>query len=122
MKIDFLADINFLVYVHEGKSIVEPFIAYEFAVSFISEVELLGYTGISASDERLLQKLLSDCYIIEWGQDIKKQTITLRRKYNIKLPDAIVAASALVYELPLVTADRGFSKVSELDLVLIEVP
>ncbi len=42
MKIDFLADINFLIYIHEGNKIAEPFLEYNFAISFISEIELLG--------------------------------------------------------------------------------
>lgn len=42
MKIDFLADTNFLIYIHEGSKIAEPFLEYNFAISFISEIELLG--------------------------------------------------------------------------------
>jgi hypothetical protein len=63
---------------------------------------------------------LNDCFQIEWNTKIKEQTIQLKRKYSIKLPDAIIAASCLVYEIPLVTADKGFSKIDELDLVLVE--
>ena len=43
MKIDFIADTNFLVYVHEGNEIVSSFLDYTFGISFISEIELLGY-------------------------------------------------------------------------------
>lgn len=43
MKIDFIADTNFLIYIHEGNKITEPFLAYDFGISFISEVELLGF-------------------------------------------------------------------------------
>jgi len=46
MKIDFIADTNFLIYVHEGNKIIEPFLDYNFGISFISEVELLGFKGI----------------------------------------------------------------------------
>jgi len=42
MKIDFIADTNFLIYVHEGNKLIEPFMAYNFGISFISEVELPG--------------------------------------------------------------------------------
>ncbi|WP_434981603.1 PIN domain-containing protein [Daejeonia sp. YH14] len=52
---------------------------------------------------------------------MKEQTIRLKRKYNIKLPDAIIASTSLVYGIPLVTADKGFSKIEELDLILIEL-
>jgi len=58
---------------------------------------------------------------LEWNAKIKEQTIRLKRKYNIKLPDAIIASTSLVYGIPLVTADKGFSKIEELDLILIEL-
>jgi hypothetical protein len=109
MKIDFIADTNFLIYLHEGNKIVEPFIEYDFGVSFISEIELLGYQGLTKSEESKLKLLLNDCFQIEWNSRIKEQTILLNRKYNFKLPDAIIAATCIIYDLPLVTADKGFS-------------
>jgi predicted nucleic acid-binding protein len=121
MKIDFVADTNFLIYIHEGNKIVEPFLEYDFGVSFISEIELLGFPGITKSSESKLKSLLSDCFLIEWNSRIKEQTISLKKQYPIKLPDAIIAATCLVYEIPLVTADKGFSKIKELDLVIVEL-
>ena len=38
--IDFIADTNFLINVYEGNKIVEPFLDYNFATSYISEIEL----------------------------------------------------------------------------------
>jgi predicted nucleic acid-binding protein len=121
MKIDFIADTNFLIYIHEGYDIVEPFMKYNFGASFISEVELLGFKGLTISDEKKLKSLLTDCFLLSWNEKIKETTILLRRKYSIKLPDAIVAATSIVYDLPLVTADKGFSKINELDVILIEI-
>ena len=56
-----------------------------------------------------------------FSQPIKERTILLRRKYGTKLPDSIVAATAIECELPLVTADKGFKKIEELDLRLLEL-
>ena len=121
MKIDFIADANFLIYIHEGNKIVEPFLEYNCGVSFISEIELLGYPGISKSEETKLKLLLNDCFQIEWNNKIQDQTFELKKKYSIKLPDAIIAATCLLYKTPLVTADKGMSKVKELDLILIDL-
>ncbi len=121
MKIDFIADTNFLIYVHEGKKIVEPFLVYNFGISFISEVELLGYSEITTREEIKLTQLINDCFIIDWNGKIKDQTIQLRRNYNIKLPDAIIASSCLVHGFSLVTADKGFSHIEGLDLILIDM-
>ena len=120
MKIDFIADTNFLIYVLEGNKIIEPFLDYNFGISFISEVELLGFKGIQSTDELKLKQLINDCFGIEWNSEIKQMTIELRKKYTIKLPDAIIAATSLVYGIPLVTADKAFSKINELDLILID--
>jgi predicted nucleic acid-binding protein len=121
MKIDFIADTNFLIYIHEGNKITEPFLAYDFGISFISEVELLGFKGITKHEEIKLKQLINDCFTIEWSTKLKEQTIQLRKKYVIKLPDAIIASTSLIYNIPLITADKGFSKIEELDLILIEI-
>ena len=94
---------------------------YNFGISFISEIELLGYKDISESDEIKLKQLIADCFILDWNSNIKETTIALRKKYNIKLPDAIIASTSIVYGIPLVTADKGFLKIKELDLILIKV-
>ena len=44
--IDFLADTNFLIHINQGNAIVEPFVGYNYALSFISEIELLGAFSI----------------------------------------------------------------------------
>lgn len=42
-----------------------------------------------------------------------------RKHYKIKLPDAIIAATAIVNQIPLITADKVFEQIKELNLVLI---
>lgn len=121
MKIDFIADTNFLVYVHEGNEIVKDFMEYNFGVSFISEIELLGFKGITSSEETILKQLLADCFYIDWSPKLKDKTIELRKKYTIKLPDAIIAATSIIYQIPIVSADKGFSKIKELDLILLDI-
>lgn len=120
MKIDFKADTNFLIYIHEGNQKVIPFLDYNFGISFISEVELLGYKGITKIEELKLKQLINDSFSIEWNSKIKETTIDLRKKYSVKLPDAIIASTSIVYGIPLVTSDKGFSKIEELDLIVIE--
>jgi predicted nucleic acid-binding protein len=120
MKIDFLADTNFLINLHEGKPFVEPFLNYVFAVSFISEIELLGHKNISKNEENALKELLNDCFVFNFSDDIKRQTIQLKQKHSIKLPDAIIASTAIIFQIPLITSDKGFQKIKEMDLILLE--
>ena len=53
------------------------------------------------------------------GIDYLADTIEIRKKYAIKLPDAIIASSAIVNDLVLLTADKGFERVKELKLNLL---
>lgn len=52
--------------------------------------------------------------------EIKKSVIELRSKYSIKLPDAIVAATANYINQPLITADSDFKKLEELGIIYYE--
>jgi predicted nucleic acid-binding protein len=105
---------------HEGNDLVVPFLNYNFGISFITEIELLGFKNITKKDEIELMSLINDCHLIDWNSKIKAQTIKLKQKYAIKLPDSIIAATSIVYNIPLVTADKGFSQIKDLDLLLIE--
>ncbi len=49
--------------------------------------------------------------------DVIAQTIQIRRLYKQKIPDAIIAASAIVVNVPLVMADIDFQKVESLQLI-----
>lgn len=118
--IDFLADTNFLIHIHQGNKIVEPFLDFSFATSFITEIELLGVFSINKTQRVAMENLLKDCYIVEMRNDIKDLSIKLKQKYKIKIPDAIIAASSIVYETPLVTSDADFKNLKELSLVFIE--
>ncbi len=121
MKIDFIADTNFLIYIHEGNVNTRPFLKYNFGISFISEIELLGFKGITHSEESKLKSIIQDCFQPQWNNLIIDQTIQLKRNYQIKLPDAIIAATSITNQVPLISADKGFSQIRELDLVLFNM-
>ena len=116
---DFLADTNALIYLLNGNSCMRPFLQSKLAFSVISEMELLSFSGITAEEENNIKSLLLDCIEISLSNEIKEKTIEICKKYKTKLPDAIVAASAIVKNLPLITADKGFNQIEELDLKLI---
>ncbi len=118
--INFLADTNFIIHLNQGNPLIEPFLDYNFGVSFVSEIELLGAFSISKNKKNQLAEILKDCIILEMDTQIKEACITLRQQYKIKIPDAIIASTAIIYKIPLITSDRDFKKVKELDLIFIE--
>lgn len=118
--IDFLADTNFLIFTSQGNPIVETFLDYNIGISFISEMELLGVFSISKIQKSNMQKIIDQCYVIDFNLEIKKSAIQLKQKYKVKLPDAIIAATAIHYNIPFITADADFKIIKELDLIFIE--
>ena len=56
---------------------------------------------------------------MELTDDIKNITINIRQSKKIKLPDAIIAATAIHYKLPLISADSGFKNISALTLITL---
>lgn len=77
------------------------------AISVINRLETLGYSNISADDERNLPILLSGFTKISLDLSIENTVIHLRKHHKIKLPDAIVLATALVHRLELLSLDQG---------------
>jgi len=72
-------------------------------VSVITQIELLGWYRISVKDKIKLQEFIEDATVIQLEDSIVKRTIELRQLSKIKLPDAIVAATALDNHLDLIS-------------------
>ena len=118
--IDYLLDTNAILYFLSGNECMEPYVSGKIAYSIISEMELLSYTKISYDEEEIIKRFLKKNISVSISEEVKKRTIQIRKKYNIKLPDAIIAASAIENNLVFPTADLGFAKVKELKLELIK--
>ena len=88
--IDYLADTNCFIYLLDKNPVVLPFIDGAWAFSYITEMEILSKKGLSSKEDALIRNMLHACLKIEHQQSISEFTIKLRRKYSIKLPDAIV--------------------------------
>lgn len=114
-------DTNIILYFLSGdKTLAELLDGKQFYLSFITQLELLGYTGISRKEQKVIEELLNQCVIIDINSEIKLKVIEIRKRYRIKIPDCIVIATALYLDLPIVTADADFKKVEELNLIFYE--
>jgi pilT protein domain protein len=118
--IDFIADTNALLYLLSGNSCMKPYLSSYIGLSVISEMELLSFSGITAFEEERIRSLIQDCLVLFLTENVKNKTIALRRAYKIKLPDAIIVATAIENKLQLITADKRLKQVRELNLLLIE--
>ena len=78
----------------------------------------MGYPDITARESQRIKNFLDDCTLIEINDEIKSIYVHLRKQYRLKLGDATAAATAIYLDLPFMSADRDFSKVTELQLAL----
>jgi predicted nucleic acid-binding protein len=84
-------------------------------------MEMLGVKSLSQEVFRIRKALIENCYLVTFNSDIKEIAIQIKQQTTLKLPDAIAAGSALYMGLPLVTADKGFSKIAGLHLHLLKL-
>jgi len=83
-------------------------------ISAINKIELLGFSNV----EQVLIDLVSFAIIYHIDDEIIDRTIELRKKHKIKLPDAIIAATAIVNGFTLISHNfRDFQKITELNFV-----
>ena len=76
-------------------------------VSQITRMELLGYPKLTDEEDRGIRLFLAACRIRLLDERIETEAIRLRRSGAFKLPDAIVAATAITGGLRLLTLDQG---------------
>lgn len=115
-----MLDTNVVIYSLGGNSKITSLIDNTaHFISEISEIELLGFHGLGKQDEKIIKDYLSNVFIIGLNSVIKSQAISLKKDYRLKTIDAIIAASAVHFDLPLITADKSFKKIKELESVIV---
>lgn len=83
------------------------------AVSQITRMELLGFPHLAQEEEVAILEFLQNCRILFIDETVEQKAIRLRRTSHCKLPDAIVAATALVNNLTLLTLDQKLARLTE---------
>jgi predicted nucleic acid-binding protein len=75
-------------------------------LSVINQIELLSFNG-STSEMKTLEDFVNNSNILPLSEAVIQKTIDLRKSLKIKLPDAIIAGTALSYNLVLVTRNTS---------------
>lgn len=110
--IKFLLDTNFILAVlneqdptiqmMSDRSIDDADCAY----SSITRIELLSFPKITPQDIGIIDGFLSRLQYIPFSLEIENAAILIRRQYKLKLPDAVIAATAQCLKLELLTLDQ----------------
>jgi predicted nucleic acid-binding protein len=91
---------------------------YTPVISAITEIELLCWKTATENDLRILHSFINDSLVIEMDKAIKLKTADIRKLHRIKLPDAIIAATAMVFDLTLMTRNvHDFKNIEGLKLI-----
>lgn len=125
MGIKFLWDTNTAIYYMQRQfpATAEKFIDNlltneQPCISAITEIELLCWKTVDEKELDVVHNFIKDAFVIELEQQIKFKTADIRKLHKIKLPDAIIAATAIVYDLTLITRNiTDFKNITELQVV-----
>ena len=84
-------------------------------ISFVNQIELLGHNLPILSKYK---EIFEACEVIGISDSIINKTIAIRKSKKIKLPDAIIAATAISLNLTLVTHNLSdFEKIPNLKIL-----
>ncbi len=102
----------------KGLKYMDDIVDVESVISFISEIELQVWRPTNPDDIIVYQKFVSISTILGLQDGIIAETIRVRKTYNLKLPDALIAATCLVNNLTLIADnDKDFAKVKSLKCI-----
>ena len=115
----YLIDTNILIYYFadeiplEEIETLEQIFRTSFNVSIITKIEFLGWKSHTDEGYEKAKEFINFAHTISLNNKIADMAIDIRRKNRIKLPDAVIAATALSKDLILVTRNSKDFKAIE---------
>ena len=89
-------------------------------ISIISQIEFLSFPELSSADQQLFNLFIQRVEVVDLestNDALMSKIIEIRQQFRLKLPDAVIAATAIHNSASVVTADKTFSKVDGLSVV-----
>jgi len=117
----YLIDSNIIIYHLNGENIASEFISSnrdKCAISVITYIEVLSF-DLTSDEEKNIKDLLESFFIIETSKEIAVQSVRNRKIKKIKVPDNIIASTAQMHGLTLVT--HNVEDFTALDVELLDI-
>ncbi len=108
-----ILDTNVVIYLQKAV-LVEQLPEANYAVSVITEMELLSFPNLTAVELEWLQRFFADVTVLPLSEEVKVSAIAVRRDYRLKLPDAIIVATALTRNAVLLSNDQQLQSIKGL--------
>ena len=109
----YLLDTNTAIYFLEGAlpaaclPFMQGVLNAECNLSIITKIELLGWQFPSVQKESDATDFINASTVFGLIDEIANETISIQKSMKIKLPDAIIAATALVHGLELISRNEA---------------
>ena len=120
----YLVDTNIAVYLLNGvlpanaQAFLRPILDATCNLSIICKIELLGWQFSTQEDELKAMEFISDSNVLPLTDSIAEKAIEIRKLKKLKLGDAIIAATALLHQMTLLTRNEtDFSNLPGLTVV-----
>lgn len=82
---------------------------------------MLSYPSLTEPEELKIRQFLQRISVIELDETLKNSAIEIRRKYRLKLMDAIICATALSLNSVLLSNDTQLSRVKEITIDAVQI-
>lgn len=120
-----LVDTNVLIYYLNGDPVAVNTLSQwkkdgrDFFISAISVAEILSLQRLSELEISKIKNFLENFFVIPFDSYIAEQTGFFRRSYNFEIPDAGIAATAFLNNIPLITKDKKLKRIKEITVINI---
>ena len=114
-----LIDSNMIIYaaLPENDRLLELIRLKAPFASEVSRIEVLGYPEIDSDELKFFEDFFASTAVLPIGEDVVNKAIRLRQIRRIRLGDSLIAATALVHKLQLITNNiKDFKWIPNLSL------
>ena len=97
---------------------LNQFIDEDCYISVITQMEILGFNFKNLSDKNITEIFIENAIVFDLNPEVVQKTITIRKSRKIDLPDAIIAATAIVNNFTLITQNlKDFQNIQNIKIL-----
>jgi len=121
----YLTDTNIIIYYlgeiqlsSKALDFIDNVFSDEKNISVITRMELLAFSFQNSADEKRVKEFVKSTTVFQLSSDVEKAVVKLRKNHKLKLPDAVIAATALTNGFTLLTRNtKDFKKIKGLKII-----
>jgi len=119
----YIVDTNIIIYYLDNQiplsqlNKIENIFIESFNISTITKIELLGWHRINSTVKKKIEEFISNSQVFYFDSIIEKKVIEIKQEFKIAIPDAIIAATALMNNFIIVTRnEKDFINIPQLNI------